>query len=445
MLRAEIDVEEVVMSNLRIKDCYIITMKAEEELITRGEVALEGDKISYVGEVRENVDDKNFDQVIYASGKVCLPGFINTHTHSPMILFRSFADDLPLMTWLEEKIWPLEDKLTSEDVYWSTLLAIVEMIKSGTTTFNDMYFFMDDMVRAVEESGIRAVLARGLIGLEGKGEVGLKETEDFITRWHNSCQGRIKAMLGPHAPYTCPPEFFREVLAKASKHKLPLHTHLAETSFEVQHCKDNYDKTPVELMDQVGLFDFPVIVAHCVHLTEEDMELMADKKVKVSHNPGSNLKLASGIAPLASMLGKGIEVSLGTDSAASNNNLDLLEEMRLAALIHKARENDPTVIPAYKALEMATREGAKGLFMEEEIGILQEGFKGDLILMDFQKPHLYPQHDLVAHLVYSAQSSDVDTVVIDGEILMENREMKGLDEERIMFNAQKQALELIRR
>ncbi|RQD74980.1 MAG: N-ethylammeline chlorohydrolase, partial [Candidatus Syntrophonatronum acetioxidans] len=167
------------MSTLRIRDCYIITMDREDRLIPRGEVVLEGDKISYVGEVRENVEDNNFDQVIKASGKVCLPGFINTHTHSPMVLFRSFADDLPLMTWLEEKIWPLEDKLTSEDVYWSTLLAIIEMIKSGTTTFNDMYFFMDDMGKAIEESGIRAVLARGLIGLEDKGEVGLKETAEF--------------------------------------------------------------------------------------------------------------------------------------------------------------------------------------------------------------------------------------------------------------------------
>ncbi len=433
------------MNKIRIKNCHILTMEEDRKQIQEGEITIEKDKITYIGNVRDNIDERDYTRVIDAKGHACLPGFINTHTHAAMTLFRGFADDLPLMTWLENKIWPLEDNLTGEDVYWGTLLSILEMIKSGTSTFNDMYFFMDDMAEAVRESGIRAVLSRGLIGLEGKGEKGLKETDEFISKWHNSCEGRLKAMLGPHAPYTCPPDFLKEVIKKVDHYKLPVHIHLAETSFEIEHCREAYNRTPMEIMEDLGFFKHPVIAAHCVHLSQNDIEIMANRGVKVSHNPGSNLKLASGIAPVPDLIEAGIEVSLGTDGAASNNNLDLLEEARLAALIHKAQKDDPTVIPAYKALEMATRHGAEGLFLGGETGVLKEGYKGDVILINLDKPHFYPQHDLVAHIVYSAQSSDVETVIINGEIVMENREVKSLDEEKVMFNAEKKAFDLIKR
>ena len=433
------------MNKIRIKNCQILTMDNNREIIPEGEIVIEKDSISYTGEVRESIDEKDFTRVIDAKGHVCLPGFINTHTHAAMTLFRGFADDLPLMTWLENKIWPLEDNLTGEDVYWGTLLSALEMIKSGTTTFNDMYFFMEDMAEAVGESGIRAVLARGLIGLEGKGEKGLEETQEFIDKWHNAFHGRLKAMLGPHAPYTCPPDYLKEVMHLVEIYKLPVHTHLAETAFEIQHCREAYNKTPIEIMESLGFFQYPVLAAHCVHLSQSDLEIMAKTGVKVSHNPGSNLKLASGIAPVPEMIERGIGVSLGTDGAASNNNLDLLEEIRLAALIHKGERGDPTVIPAYQALEMATRQGAEGIFLGGEIGVLKEGYKGDVIIMDTDKPHFYPRHDLVAHIVYSAQSSDIETVIIDGEIVMENREVKSLDEEKVKFNAEKSALNLLKR
>ncbi len=434
------------MDKIKIVNCFIHTFNEENQIIDFGEIIIEGDIISYVGEAREKDGEnykEDFSRIIDARGKVCLPGFINSHTHAPMTLFRGFADDLPLMTWLEDKIWPAEEKLRGKDVYWGTLLSCLEMIKSGTTTFNDMYFFLDDMAEAVGESGMRAVLSRGLIGLdEKKAALGLEETEKLIGSWHNTFDGRIKIMLGPHAPYTCPPEFLRRIMEKAEQHKLPMHIHLAETRFEVEQSKDLYGMTPVEHMEKLGLFNFPVTAAHCVHLSPGDIEILSRNKVAVVHNPGSNLKLGSGIAPVIQLLEAGVTVSLGTDSAASNNNLDMLEEVRLAALIHKGVSGDPTVLPAYKALEMANREGAKSIYCEDEIGMLKNGYKADLILMNLEKPHLCPLHDLTAHIVYAAQSSDIDTVIINGKVIMENREIKKLDQEKIMYHAQKSAFTL---
>lgn len=434
------------MDKIKITNCRIFTFNEENEIIDRGEIVIQGDSISYIGKIRENNGEKaqeDYSRVIDARGQVCLPGFINAHTHAPMTLFRGFADDLPLMTWLETKIWPAEEKLKGEDVYWGTLLSCLEMIKSGTTTFNDMYFFMEDMANAVSESGIRAVLSRGLIGLdEKKAALGLKETEQLISTWHNSADGRIRVMFGPHAPYTCQPDYLQKIMEKAEQYGLPLHIHLAETRFEVEQSKELYQMTPIEHMESLGLFNFPVVAAHCVHLSPNDIEILSRRNVAVAHNPGSNLKLASGVAPVPQLLEAGVTVSLGTDSAASNNNLDMLEEIRLAALIHKGVSGDPMVVPAYKALEMASREGAKSLFWEDEIGILKPGYKADLILLNMQKPHLCPLHDPAAHIVYAAQSSDIETVMINGEIIMENREMKNMDEEKIMHYAQKLAFTL---
>jgi len=434
------------LRKIKIINCRVFTFNEENEIFHRGEIEIQGDSISYIGKVREYNDEtaqEGYSRVIDARGQVCLPGLINSHTHAPMTLFRGFADDLPLMTWLETKIWPAEDRLQGEDVYWGTLLSCLEMIKSGTTTFNDMYFFMDDMAKAVLESGIRAVLSRGLIGLdEKKAALGLEETEELISRWHKSADGRIRVMFGPHAPYTCPPDYLQKIIGKAQQYGLPLHIHLAETRFEVEQSKELYKMTPIEHMESLGLFNFPVVAAHCVHLSPHDIEILSRRKVAVAHNPGSNLKLASGVAPVPQLLEAGVTVSLGTDSAASNNNLDMLEEIRLASLIHKGVSGDPLVVPAYTALEMAFRGGAKSLYWDDEIGMLKPGYKADLILVNMEKPHLCPIHDPAAHIVYAAQSSDIETVIINGEIVMENREIKNMDEEKIMYHAQKQAFML---
>jgi 5-methylthioadenosine/S-adenosylhomocysteine deaminase len=427
-----------------IKDAQIIPMTkgygAEDNYYMQGSIAVYNGRISGIGDISE---DGDFDKIIDASGCVVLPGFINTHTHAAMTLFRSYADDLPLMEWLNTKIWPIEAIMSGQDIFWGTMLSILEMIKSGTTTFVDMYSFMDDVARAVEESGMRAVLARGVIGIGPNGEAALHESVNFAGNWHGKADGRITTMLAPHAPYTCPPDYLKKVMDYADQLGTGIHIHLAETLSEVAAIEKTYGKRPVELMHDIGLFERHVLGAHMVYVNEREIEILAEKKVGVAHNPQSNMKLASGIAPVTKMLEKGVSVALGTDGASSNNNLDMIEEMRSASLLQKVATMDPTSLPAYQAIEMATRNGASVLRMEKEIGQIEVGKKADLILVDFQKPHLFPRHDAAAHLVYAAQASDVKTVIIDGKVIMENRQVLTLDEERILYEAEKCAQKLV--
>nr|WP_236860309.1 amidohydrolase [Candidatus Formimonas warabiya] len=428
-----------------IKDAMIMPMTKRHgetgDYCLPGNIAIYNGRISGVGNISE---DGDFDRIIDASGCVALPGFVNTHTHAAMTLFRSYADDLPLMEWLNTKIWPIEAILTGPDIYWGTMLCILEMIKSGTTVFADMYDFMDDVARAVDESGIRAVLSRGMIGVAPNGERALQESVQFIKNWHGKAGERITAMLGPHAPYTCPPEYLKKVMKYAEELEVGIHIHLAETLAEIGEIEKAYGTRPVQLMNNIGLFEYPVLGAHLVHVNTQEIEILAAKKVGVAHNPQSNMKLASGIAPVPEMLKKGIPVALGTDGASSNNNLDMMEEMRSASLLHKVSTMDPTTIPAYQALEMATRNGAEALKMDGDIGQISVGKKADIILIDFHKPHLYPMHDVAAHLVYSAQSADVKTVIVDGRVIMENRQVLTLDEERILYEAEKCAKRLVK-
>ncbi len=423
-----------------IREVTVITMQDNNEIIRDADVVVDGQTISYVGQ--QKLWEENFDRVISGRDKLLLPGFVNAHGHAAMTLFRSYADDLPLMDWLEKRIWPAEGKLKREDVYWGTMLAILEMIKCGTTTFTDMYFFMDQVAEAAEEAGIRAVLARGLIGVGQMAEKGLDESEQFIKTWQGRGHGRITTMLGPHAPYTCPPEFLRRVMLLQESLAVPIHLHLAETKDEVERINQEYGVSPTMLLKNIGLFERPVLAAHCVHLSEEDMEILKEYNVCVAHNPGSNLKLGSGIAPVPDLLSRGITVGLGTDGAASNNNLDMIEEMRLAALIHKGNRMDPTVVSARKALAMATRESAKAVFLEK-VGVVAPEMKADIIMLDLQRPHLTPQHDLVAHLVYAAQPADIVMVMVNGQIISEKGEMTTLDEEKIIFQAHQRALHLV--
>ncbi|WP_089609703.1 amidohydrolase [Dehalobacterium formicoaceticum] len=421
-----------------IKNALIYPMTEEaaarEEPCIRGNIAISQGKISGVGQIS---DEEDFDKIIDGTDCVAIPGLVNTHTHGAMTLLRSYADDMPLMDWLQKKIWPIENLMTDADIYWGTLLSIVEMIKSGTTTFADMYIMMDQVARAVDESGMRGVLARGMTGLGANGEKALLESVDFIKNWQGKGEGRITTMMGPHAPYTCPPDFLKKALSYVEQLGVGIHIHLAETLTEVADIEKEYGKRPVALMDEVGLFQHHVLAAHVVHVNEQEIELLADKKVKVAHNPQSNMKLASGIAPVAQMLKKGITVAIGTDGASSNNNLDMIEEMRTASFLQKVAAMDPTVLPAYQVLAMATRNGADALNLTGEIGQIAVGKKADIILVDFHQPHLYPHHDAAAHLVYAAKGSDVKTVLIDGKVVMENRQLLTLDEERILYEAEK--------
>ena len=322
---------------------YILTWNEELELFTGGEIIIEDSLITYLGP-RQERPAENFDRVLNIPDSLVMPGFINTHTHAAMTLFRGYADDLPLQEWLRDKIWPAEAKLKSDDIYWGTLLAIAEMLKGGTTCFADMYFHMDEVARACQESGIRASLAQGLIGMdEIKGTLGLKQSRSLVENWHNQGEGRITVMLGPHAPYTCPPSYLRKVREMAGELQVPIHIHLAETRREVEESCQEYGKTPVELIAEAGLLEHDLLAAHCVHLAAADIELLAAKNVAIAHNPGSNMKLASGICDAGGLFKRGINVTIGTDSVASNNSLNMIEEIKFFALAPKVKTKDPSV------------------------------------------------------------------------------------------------------
>lgn len=425
-----------------IRNALIITMD-ENDTVKQGDIILKNNIIDKVAPTGTETDGESFAFEIDGRDCVVMPGLINTHGHAAMVLMRGYADDLPLMHWLEEKIWPLEAKLKPEDVYWGAMLSILEMLKSGTTTFTDMYFFMDEVAKAVEETGIRAFLSRGLIGTGSQSNIALTESKAFYQEWDGAANDRIRVMIGPHAPYTCPPNYLKKVIGLAEEINAPVQIHLAETVDELMRCQKDYGLSPVHLLQKTGLLKEKVLAAHCVHLSEEDIEILAENNVNVAHNPGSNLKLGSGIAPLPALLAKGITVGLGTDGAASNNNLDMLEEIRLAALLHKGYAKDPTLISASEALGLATRNGGKALFSEGQIGVIKEGYKADLIILDLNKPHLCPRHDLIAHIVYAAQPGDIKTVIIDGNIVVEEGRAVKIDETRVMHEAQKRALSLV--
>jgi len=423
-----------------------LLLKRAEVLLPAGQVivadiAIEGHMIAGIGEL----SDWQADTIIDCHDKLAIPGFVNTHTHAAMTLFRSYADDMLLMDWLKHKIWPAEANLSGEDVYWGTMVAVAEMIKSGTTCFADMYFFMDDVARAVQESGIRAVLSRGMAGVAPTGAQALVESESFFKDWHKAADGRITVMLGPHAPYTCPPDYLKKVVELARKLGAQIHIHLSETAGEVADCHKLYGKSPIALMNELGVLDCGILAAHCVHLSREDIELIAQKKVRVAHNPGSNMKLASGIAPVKELFDAGVCVGLGTDGAASNNNLDLLEEMRLAALLHKVSTGDPTILPAGTAVDMATKQGAEAVGLGSSIGKLETGYKADIVLIDMHRPHWYPRHDRLSLLTYAANSSDVHTVIIDGKIVLADGRLTTIDEEKIMREAQTRGMRLVQK
>ncbi|MCL6642427.1 MAG: amidohydrolase [Candidatus Bipolaricaulota bacterium] len=411
-----------------IRDCTAITLN--DPLVRRGvSIAIEDGKITKISDDPKDFEHKKFDTIIDGTGKLALPGFVNAHTHLPMVLLRGYSDDRNLQEWLEHDIWPAERKLTEDDVYWASLLGIAEMLRSGTTTFCDMYFFMDAVAQAVKESGMRAVLSYGIIAPQ-PGEKAQKElsvTEKFLKDWHNRAEGRIRVAVGPHAPYTCCDEIWRDARALAFEYNTFIHTHLQETLAEVNDSLRVHQKSPTERLEALGVFEAPTVAAHGVHLRDSDVAMLARRRVGLAHCPTSNLKLGSGIAPVNTYRQMGLRVGIGTDGAASNNNLDMLEELRLAALL--AKRDDPTALPAPEALKMATIESAYALGLEGT-GHLAEGAEADIILVDMSGAHWQPGHNPVSDLVYAAQASDVETVLVAGQIVMKDKEILSFDEER---------------
>lgn len=416
-----------------IKNGLFITMDESAPYI-QGFMVIEDDVILSIGTGQPEALE-HFDEIIDGTHRLYMPGLVNTHGHAAMSLLRGYADDLALKVWLEEKMWPIEGKFTAVDVRAGTRLSLVEMLKSGTTCFVDMYDKMDEVARTVQESGMRACLTRGIIGFPASMQDNkLKEATDFAKNWHRQADGRITTMMSPHSPYTCPPEFIERVVQAAHDLALPIHTHMSETIQEVKLNEEQYGLRPVAHLEKLGVFSRPALVAHAVHLTDEEIAILKKYHVNVSHNPGSNLKLASGVARVTDLLREGITVSLGTDSSASNNNLDMFEEIRLAALIHKGVTGDPTAIPATEALRMGTVYGAKSIWLDQ-VGTLKPGMKADVISVNIDQPHFQPKTDFYSHLVYSAAGQDVMDVCVDGRWLVRNRECLTLDEEKVMFEA----------
>jgi 5-methylthioadenosine/S-adenosylhomocysteine deaminase len=439
------------MTCIRLSPVTAVTCNREFRVIENAAIHVEGSHIVYVGPTAA-APPFEANETIGGEHLVALPGLVNTHTHAAMTLLRGYADDMALEPWLHEKIWPFEAHLSGHDVYWGTLLAICEMLRGGTTCFADMYFFYERGVQAMIESGIRACPSGVLLGFLPESQRRIANAISFAREYSAAADGRITPFLAPHSLYTCDRDQWKAMIAGARELGVMLHTHAAETHREVADVTAQWGANPIQTLKNIGALEGPLQAAHCVHIDDHDMAVMRGSAgddshsvstLRVSHNPTSNLKLASGLAPVSAMLEAGITVGLGTDGAASNNNLDLWEEMRLAALLHKATTGDPTAVSAEQALLMATREGARCLGLDGSVGTLEAGKKADIILVDFNKPHLYPRHNVVSHLVYAANSADVDTVLVDGRVLLRGGEFTQLDGGAICAQAAASAERLV--
>ena len=423
--------------NILIKDATIIANK-----IIKGSLLIQNDKIM---EISDKIELNDVDEVINAEDKVLIPGLVNTHTHLSMTLMRGLADDMQLETWLNNYIWPFEANLDGEHCYAGALLACAEMIKSGTTCFNDMYFFMDHVAKAAEEAGIRGTLSHGMIdfGDEEKRKQEFKESIRIIKKCHDTGDGRIKVAFGPHSPYTCSQELLEGVKKESMKYGVRIHIHVSETQKEVSDIINEHGNRPFEYLEEIDFLGSEITAAHGIWLSESEIDIIKERNVKISHNPSSNMKLSSGVSPVAELLGKGVNVSMGTDGSASNNNMDLLEEMKIAALLQKVKTMDPTVLTAQDVFKMATINGANSLGLENEIGTIEVGKKADLVLVNMKTPKLTPFRNPISHLVYSANGGDVDTVICNGKLLMKNKELLTIDEANVLEIAENASEDLL--
>ena len=444
--------------NLLIHGGTIVTMR-EDRIIRDGAIAIENGTIVDVGKSEEILRKYSSGyEKINAKGRVVVPGLVNTHQHAAMSLLRGYADDLPLQEWLEKWIWPIEGLMTAEDIYVGSLLTAIESIMGGTTTVNTMYHYMpgENEAKALAEVGVRGVV--GHVCFSWRKDEDRRALEDLAKNWHDKAGGLIRVSVDPHAPYTVDPEYMKglkmlrgELNRKYGSEKAPIiwHIHVAETFDEADKIRKAFNVDVgggvMEYLDSLGVLDEHVIAAHCVALTDRDIAVMKARGVKASHNPVSNLKLASGISPVPKMLEHGITVSLGTDSPCSNNAADMFEVMKVAALLHKGVNRNPTVLSAQQVLRMATLDGARALCWDNEIGSIEAGKRADLAIINFEKPHLCPLYNEFSHLVYATKSSDVETVIINGKIVMENRRLTTLDVDKVIEMVEKAKNRLLER
>ena len=420
-------------SDILILNGKLLTMDSRRTQFKNGAVAIEGKKIVALGP-SDDFSSWNASRIIDARGGIIMPGLINAHTHAAMTCFRGLADDLPLMTWLNDYIFPVEAKLDYNKVYCGTLLACAEMILSGTTCFCDMYLFEDAVADAAKHAGMRAVVGEVLYDFPspnyGPIENGFAYTEMLIEKWKND--SLITIAVEPHSPYLCSPDLLKRAFSLAEKNNIQLVIHVSETENEVQKSKEKHGVTPVGLLANLDVLSPNLLACHCVVLTDEDISLLQRFDVKVSHNPESNMKLASGIAPIPELLKAGVCVGLGTDGCASNNDLDIFMEMDTAARLHKVNTFDPTVMDAYTVLKMCTIDGAKSLGIDHITGSIEPGKRADIIIIDTHKPHLTPMYNPISHLVYAVKGSDVATSIINGKIVMEDGKLLTLKVEDLI-------------
>ena len=429
------------MATLWIRHADVVTLDAAGTIHRDADLLIVDGRIAAIGRLP---GDTEADETIDAAGHAALPGFFNAHCHAPMTFERGWAEDLPFPRWLNEKIWVAESALTPDDVYWGAALAACEMIRSGTVAFNDHYFYMDRVAQVVEQSGMKAQLTWCTFGIGDDKEIvpGADTQLAFSREWRGAAGGRIHTCLGPHSPYVCPPDFLARVVDLARQHDLPIHLHVAESQEQVDNCRQRHGMTPVEQLDALGVFDQPAIAAHCLAVTDGDRAILAEKGVCVARTPITYMKLAMPVNHVSDLTAAGITLALGSDGPASNATMDMLDILRQQVWLEKYLREDPEALPGDSALRMATQAGARAMGFAES-GVLAEGRPADLILIDLDRPHLRPRHDLIANLVHSAKGADVTHVIVDGRLLMRDRELLTLDEERILHEAEQRAFRMV--
>ena len=441
------------MANILLTNGTVVTMNGRREIVQDGAVAIDGNKVVAAGKTSELKKEYRADVKINCSEKLVLPGFVDCHVHQAQALIRGCADDLSLVSWLKERVHPLQGAYTSKDGELSAKLCCLEMLKSGTTCFveSGMHwkYGLDEIAKVVEKIGIRAALTKKLMNLRGyadipdaivdsmaeDGETSMRQNIEMFEKWHGKANNRIHVWFGPRTPGGATVEYFREIAENAHNRKTGITLHLAEVKDDIRYMRNEFNMTPMQFAQHCGLVGEHVIYAHGVWIPESDFKILHETKSTVCHCPASNLKLASGFAPIPEMLKAGVNVALGCDGGPSDDCYDMIREMKLAAVIHKGRLLDPTVLPAEQALEMATLNGARATTWGKELGSIEPGKLADIIIINQSKPHLVPVRNPVSTLVYAANGSDVETVIVDGKIVMKNRKLLTLDEEKIVEDA----------
>ncbi|MBN4081627.1 amidohydrolase [bacterium AH-315-C07] len=419
--------------DLIIKNGLVLTIDSELRIFDKGDVIIQNGEIIDV--LKSGDQQYSPKEVIDATDKLVMPGLVNTHTHTGNTIYRGFADDLPLKTWLEDYIFPVEKQFcTAETVRLSTQLTVIELIKSGTTTFSDMYYFEDEVAKVVDEVGIRAELGETLIDFPSptveSAAKAIEYSEELIKNWND--HPLIKIAITPHAPYTCGTETLQNGKALADKYGVSFHMHVSESKFEIEKSMQDHGASPVQYLNSIGCFEGNTFAVHCVHLSEDDKELFVKNQVPISHNPQSNMKISSGIAPIDEAVKMGILVGIGTDGSASNNNLSMIEEMDFASKLQKVATMDPTSLDAKTVVKMGTIDGARLLRMDDKIGSIEKGKRADIILIDLNHERVLPMYDPYSHIVFAMNGTEVDTSIVDGKIIMENRELRTIDESKVL-------------